>query len=228
MFPEKLAPPGCVKIFLDTDPGYNQIMLTERFSWSENVERWCRLSRSARPAFYLRQEISMVADCIIPKAGFGWKTHAHANRARPVVTKLRCPSHHRQRTLDYGDDLGRVQGRAGLPKGIGGPEQRERIRKDPRSATARGVSAPGGAALGGRNAPLERLARHPAGALWMARRRRSRPKRYRDFIAPAREGSFRPPSTCMSPRAAVCSVAARPAISRLEGPRLCRTPVSAA
>ena len=40
MFPKQLAP-GCVKIFLDTDPGYNQIMLSERFSWSDNVERWC-------------------------------------------------------------------------------------------------------------------------------------------------------------------------------------------
>ncbi|MCI0484950.1 MAG: glycosyltransferase family 1 protein, partial [candidate division NC10 bacterium] len=41
MIPEELSP-RCVKVFLDTDPGYNQIMLSERFDWSENVDRWCR------------------------------------------------------------------------------------------------------------------------------------------------------------------------------------------
>src|SRR5262245_49981591 len=38
--------PKCIKVFLDTDPGYNQIMLSEKFSWSENVERWCEQVRS--------------------------------------------------------------------------------------------------------------------------------------------------------------------------------------
>src|SRR5213594_1866341 len=40
MLPENLSP-RCVKVFLDTDPGYNQIMLNERPAWSEYVERWC-------------------------------------------------------------------------------------------------------------------------------------------------------------------------------------------
>jgi hypothetical protein len=39
-FPETLSP-SCLKLFVDTDPGYNQIVLSERPSWSENVERWC-------------------------------------------------------------------------------------------------------------------------------------------------------------------------------------------
>ena len=52
MFPEELSP-RCVKVFLDTDPGYNQIMLSERFAWSENVDRWCASVSSPRPAFYL-------------------------------------------------------------------------------------------------------------------------------------------------------------------------------
>ena len=34
-------PDRCVKVFVDTDPGYNQIVLRERFDWSENVDRWC-------------------------------------------------------------------------------------------------------------------------------------------------------------------------------------------
>ena len=37
-FPEALSP-HCLKLFIDSDPGYNQIVLTERPSWSENVER---------------------------------------------------------------------------------------------------------------------------------------------------------------------------------------------
>ena len=40
--PDRLSS-QCVKVFLDTDPGYNQIMLSERFAWSENVERWCSM-----------------------------------------------------------------------------------------------------------------------------------------------------------------------------------------
>ena len=39
-FPDTLSP-RCLKLFLDSDPGYNQIILSERPSWSENVERWC-------------------------------------------------------------------------------------------------------------------------------------------------------------------------------------------
>src|SRR5687767_15010080 len=31
--PDGLAP-GCVKVFIDTDPGYNQVVLSARFAWS--------------------------------------------------------------------------------------------------------------------------------------------------------------------------------------------------
>jgi hypothetical protein len=40
-FPDALSP-HCLKVFIDTDPGYNQIVLSERPAWSENVERWRR------------------------------------------------------------------------------------------------------------------------------------------------------------------------------------------
>ena len=40
-FPDALSP-HCLKVFVDTDPGYNQIVLSERPAWSENVERWRR------------------------------------------------------------------------------------------------------------------------------------------------------------------------------------------
>ena len=40
MLPEALSG-RCTTVFVDTDPGYNQIILSERPAWSENVERWC-------------------------------------------------------------------------------------------------------------------------------------------------------------------------------------------
>ena len=44
-FPDALST-KCLKVFLDSDPGYNQIVLSELPSWSENVERWCAGVRS--------------------------------------------------------------------------------------------------------------------------------------------------------------------------------------
>ena len=72
MVPDELSP-RCVKVFLDTDPGYNQIMLSERFSWSENVDRWCD-SVAAHDRHFTYAENIHGDDCIIPKLGFRWKT----------------------------------------------------------------------------------------------------------------------------------------------------------
>jgi hypothetical protein len=66
-------PAGCVTIFLDTDPGYNQIMLSERFSWSENVERWCA-GVAAHDRHFTYAENIHGRDCIVPKLDFRWKT----------------------------------------------------------------------------------------------------------------------------------------------------------
>ena len=179
MFPEQLAP-GCVKIFLDTDPGYNQIMLSERFSWSENVERWCA-SVAAHDRHFTYAENIHGADCIIPKAGFGWKT-----TRMPIV-------------LELWDKIAPSQPPAGAPwttvmtwnafKGklvYQGVEYKskgsefEKIIDLPRR-----VELPLQVAVGGVNPPLERLARHgwsvvdgPEATLT--------PERYRDFIAGSR------------------------------------------
>jgi hypothetical protein len=72
MIPNNLSP-QCVKIFLDTDPGYNQIMLMERFAWSENVGRWCE-SVASHDKFFTYAENIHSPDCIIPKIDFEWKT----------------------------------------------------------------------------------------------------------------------------------------------------------
>ncbi len=71
MIPENLSP-RCLKIFLDTDPGYNQIMLSERLAWSENVERWCQSVQDHDQHFTYAENI-YGADCIVPRMAFAWK-----------------------------------------------------------------------------------------------------------------------------------------------------------
>ena len=71
MIPENLSA-RCVKVFLDTDPGYNQIMLSERLAWSENVERWCKSVRDHDQHFTYAENI-YGSDCIVPRMEFGWK-----------------------------------------------------------------------------------------------------------------------------------------------------------
>jgi hypothetical protein len=72
MIPENL-PAGCVKVFLDTDPGYNQIMMSERFSWSENVDRWCSMV-DAHDRHFTYAENILGADCLVPRLDYNWKT----------------------------------------------------------------------------------------------------------------------------------------------------------
>ncbi len=72
MIPENLAP-GCSRVFLDTDPGYNQIMLSERFAWSENVERWCA-SVAAHDRHFTYAENIYGPDCLVPRLDYDWKT----------------------------------------------------------------------------------------------------------------------------------------------------------
>jgi glycosyltransferase involved in cell wall biosynthesis len=72
IIPDQLSP-QCVKVFLDTDPGYNQIMFRERFAWSENVERWCA-SVSVHDRHFTYAENIHGPECLIPKVGFKWKT----------------------------------------------------------------------------------------------------------------------------------------------------------
>jgi len=81
MIPDSLSP-KCVKIFLDTDPGYNQIMLSERFTWSENVDRWCD-SVASHDKFFTYAENIHSPNCIIPKLEFEWNT-----TRMPVVLNL--------------------------------------------------------------------------------------------------------------------------------------------
>ena len=70
--PPALNPRG-VKAFLDTDPGYNQIVLSERPAWSENVERW--VADFGRHDRYLTYAENIGNDdCLVPTLGVSWIT----------------------------------------------------------------------------------------------------------------------------------------------------------
>jgi hypothetical protein len=88
LFPDALSP-HCLKVFIDSDPGYNQIILSERPSWSENVERWCA-GVHAHDRHFTYAENFGAADCPMPAAGIAWR-----KTRMPVVTDLWSP--HRER-----------------------------------------------------------------------------------------------------------------------------------
>jgi hypothetical protein len=80
-FPDALSP-ACVKLFLDTDPGYNQIILSERPRWSENVDRWCAGVRAHDRHFTYAENFGN-PDCTMPSAGIAWR-----KTRMPVIPEL--------------------------------------------------------------------------------------------------------------------------------------------
>ena len=72
LIPDDLSP-HCVKVFIDTDPGYNQIVLSERPTWSENVDQWSKLVHAHDIHITYAENIEG-SDCLIPHVGLRWKT----------------------------------------------------------------------------------------------------------------------------------------------------------
>ena len=68
--PNNLSP-NCIKVFVDTNPGYNQVLLKEKFAWSEFVERWCEKVSEHDVHFTYGENINEV-DCLVPKLGWTW------------------------------------------------------------------------------------------------------------------------------------------------------------
>lgn len=71
MFPDNLNP-RCIKVFMDTDPGYNQIVMATRPSWSENVDRWIEQVR-AHDRHLTYAENIYADDCILPRLDIDWR-----------------------------------------------------------------------------------------------------------------------------------------------------------
>jgi hypothetical protein len=67
-----------VKVFLDTDPGFNQFVLSERYPWAGHADRWAgQVAAHDRHLTYA--ENLGAADCPIPTLGYEWRP------TRPVV-----------------------------------------------------------------------------------------------------------------------------------------------
>jgi hypothetical protein len=64
--------PHCLKVFVDTDPGYNQIVLSKRPAWSVNAERW-RAEVLAHDRHFTYGENIGAPDCKVPTAGLRWQ-----------------------------------------------------------------------------------------------------------------------------------------------------------
>ena len=79
--PDSLSP-HCLKIFVDTDPGFNQIVLNQGPAWSKNVGRWCAAILAYDRHFTYAENIGAL-DCKVPTSGLNWqKTRA------PIVLDL--------------------------------------------------------------------------------------------------------------------------------------------
>ena len=174
--PESLSP-RCVKVFLDTDPGYNQIVFSERFPWSENVDRWC-VSLAEHDQHFTYAENIHGVDCTIPKIGFKWKT-----TRMPIVMDLweldasTKPSvkHNWTTVMTWNSFKGKLIYRDVEYKSKG--SEFEKLIELPQY-----VQVPLKIAVGGMNAPLKLLAKHgwhvvdgPSTTLM--------PGQYREFIA---------------------------------------------
>lgn len=70
-FPDNLNP-RCRKVFLDTDPGWNQIRMAERFEWDQNVDRWVAQVRSHDVHLTYAENIHQ-SDCLVPKLDLTWR-----------------------------------------------------------------------------------------------------------------------------------------------------------
>jgi hypothetical protein len=93
-FPDELNP-RAKKVFLDTDPGYNQIVLATRPAWSENVDRWVEQVRS-HDVHLTYAENLRDPSCPLPTLDLDWRPtrcvvtlppweSARARRPRPSV-----------------------------------------------------------------------------------------------------------------------------------------------
>ncbi len=177
MIPENLSG-ACLKVFLDTDPGYNQIMMTERFAWSENVDRWCS-SVDAHDRHFTYAENINGPDCLVPRLDYAWKTTrmpisiehwehlARFRQAGPWTTVMTWNAF--KGKLIY----------KGVEYGSKGAEF-DKLMKLPAM-----VNVPLKVAVGGVNAPLERLS-HAGWQVADGPEATVTPAMYQDFIASSR------------------------------------------
>jgi hypothetical protein len=154
LIPDNLSA-NCLKVFLDTDPGYNQIILSERLAWSENVDKWCA-TVDAHDQHFTYAENILGADCLIPRMHYDWKT-----TRMPIVLDLwtsaattRPPQNAPWTTVMTWNTFKGKLIYNGVEYGSKGPEF-DKLLELPRH-----LDVPLKVAVGGADAPLNRLASH--------------------------------------------------------------------
>ena len=70
--PDALSP-TCKRVFMDTDPGYNQIVMKTRPAWSENVDRWIDGVRNGHDVHLTYAENMWADDCTVPRVDIDWR-----------------------------------------------------------------------------------------------------------------------------------------------------------
>jgi len=65
--------PGCIKAYLDTDPGYNQILIAEPPSWYEDAAREAELFGAYDRHLTYAENVGK-KDCLVPQLGVDWIT----------------------------------------------------------------------------------------------------------------------------------------------------------
>jgi len=175
----------CIKVFLDTDPGYNQIVMSEQPEWSQNVQQWCE-TVSAHDTYFTLAENIHSQDCRIPKMGLPW----HTTRVpilldvwERVLTKTLPEPTSWTTVMTWNPFKGRLMYQNMEYKGKGA--EFEKIFELPEC-----TGMPFTIAVGGGNAPKNRLLQHG----WHVIEGESvsvTPDQYQDFIAGS-HGEFSP------------------------------------
>jgi len=93
--PDDLSP-HCIKLFVDTDPGYNQIRMVGCPLSAGKINHWCEAIAEHDMHFTLAENINS-PDCEIPKVGINWVP------TRPPAV------------LDFWSDIARTPAQGGAP-----------------------------------------------------------------------------------------------------------------
>lgn len=176
-FPDRLNP-RAVKVFMDTDPGYNQIVLATRPAWSQNVDRWIeQVRRHDRHLTYAENLWS--DDCPLPRLDIDWRP------TRCVVTAQPWRSVRPVESLPSNAPFTTVMSW----NYFGGPLVWNSVHYDAKAAEfekffdlPRRVRVPLVVAVGGYKQPAERIRENG----WIqadAKQTSLTPRRYVDFIA---------------------------------------------
>jgi hypothetical protein len=174
--PDELGP-KCVKVWMDTDPGYNQIRLAERPEWAENVDRWIAQVRGHDRHLTYAENI-YGSDCLLPRLDIKWIP------TRPIATLPEWAAV-RERPIAAGAAYTTVMSWDYFPgklvhKGVeyhGKPPEYERFRGLPGRSPVRLALA-----VGGHKTPREQIVADGWGLI-DAREATRTPESYLEFIA---------------------------------------------